>query len=209
MALDQYGGFGMGTPVPRRIYALVRLSSGGGAAKYEGGSGNGGIIEGVGGGMKIEGVTGVPYATVSALPLALHVCANMQLKRLPIVDSRISTCSSSSGAPWWGRRSGDQVCRCSCVLCARYVHLYPIIQRAVMMPFVDSPYQDRITLKAPHTDQILGLCVLPLSQPPVHYLPEEQEYAEGLAPEEVLILTAGVLMRARVNLGSVMAFSEA
>jgi nuclear pore complex protein Nup133 len=59
MALDQYGGFGMGAPVPRRIYALVRLS-----AK---GSGNGSMIEGVGSGMKIEGVTGVPYATVSTL----------------------------------------------------------------------------------------------------------------------------------------------
>lgn len=67
MALDQYGGFGMGTPVPRRIYSLVRLSARGGVAKHEGGSGIKGMIEGVGGSMKIEGVTGVPYATVSTL----------------------------------------------------------------------------------------------------------------------------------------------
>jgi len=75
MALDQYGGFGMGTPVPRRIYALVRLSAGTdrrSVSKYEGGGGDGGVIEGVGGGIKIESVTGVPYATVSTLPLALR-----------------------------------------------------------------------------------------------------------------------------------------
>jgi nuclear pore complex protein Nup133 len=69
MALDQYGGFGMGVPVPRRIYALVRLSASMKRVEvpmFEGGGGDGGVIEGIGGGMKIQGVTGVPYATVSA-----------------------------------------------------------------------------------------------------------------------------------------------
>jgi nuclear pore complex protein Nup133 len=76
MALDQYGGFGMGAPVPRRIYALVRLGAStkrGEVAKFEGGSGDGGVIEGIGGGMKIDGVTGVPYATVR-LCLASALC---------------------------------------------------------------------------------------------------------------------------------------
>jgi nuclear pore complex protein Nup133 len=77
MALDQYGGFGMSTPVPRRIYALVRLNTG--VPKYEGGVGSGGMIEGVGDGMKIESVTGVPYATVRTLS---STNVKMQLKRL-------------------------------------------------------------------------------------------------------------------------------
>jgi len=77
------------------------------------------------------------------------------------------------------------------------------------MPFIDSPYQDRLTLKAPQTDQILGLGVLPLSHPAVHYFADEQEHMEELVVEEVLILAAGVLMRARVNLGSIKAFNEA
>ncbi|KAG1770805.1 hypothetical protein EV702DRAFT_1248957 [Suillus placidus] len=63
MALDQYGGFGMSVPVPRRIYVLVRLS----ASTKLGGGGDGSVIEGIGGGMKVEGVTGVPYATTAAL----------------------------------------------------------------------------------------------------------------------------------------------
>ncbi|KAJ8584941.1 hypothetical protein M405DRAFT_746145 [Rhizopogon salebrosus TDB-379] len=158
MALDQYGGFGMGAPVPRRIYALVRLS-----AK---GSGNGGMIEGVGSGMKIEGVTGVPYATTAASAPA-H-------PRLVLLG----------GGAVVAIRFADVV-----VFCAR-----------------DSLYQDRITLTAPQTDQILGLAVLPPSQPPAYYFPED---VEGAGPEEVLILTAGVLMRVRVDLGSVKAFNEA
>ncbi|OJA08151.1 hypothetical protein AZE42_03589 [Rhizopogon vesiculosus] len=169
MALDQYGGFGMGTPVPRRIYALVRLSARDGVTKYEGGGGSGGMIEGVGSGMKIESVTGVPYATTAASAPA-H-------PRLALLG----------GGAVVAIRFVDVV-----VFCAR-----------------DSPYQDRVTLKAPHTDQILGLGVLPPSQSPVHYFPEEQEHVEGLGPEEVLILTAGVLMRTRVDLGSVKAFNEA
>jgi len=115
MALDQYGGFGMSTPVPRRIYALVRLNTG--VPKYEGGVGNGGMIEGVGDGMKIESVTGVPYATVRTVS---STSVKMQLKRLR-VDSRIGTCPSSSGAPWWRCSNSDQVRGCSCFLFAGYV----------------------------------------------------------------------------------------
>ncbi|KAG1756709.1 uncharacterized protein EDB91DRAFT_1241762 [Suillus paluster] len=170
MALDQYGGFGMGAPVPRRIYALVRLSAvtkRGEVAKFEGGSGDGGVIEGMGGGMKIEGITGVPYATTAA--------SAPSHPRLTLLG----------GGTVVAIRFVDVV-----VFCAR-----------------DSPYQDRLTLKAPHADQMLGLGVPP-SQPPVHSFPAEQEHEES-APEDVLILTAGVLMRARVDLGRVNIFNEA
>jgi nuclear pore complex protein Nup133 len=96
------------------------------------------------------------------------------------------------------------------VFCARgtssFSYHFIITQRMIDIPFADSLYQDRITLTAPQTDQILGLAVLPPSQPPAHYFPEDVESA---GPEEVLILTAGVLMRVRVDLGSIKAFNEA
>lgn len=37
-----------------------------GVVAYEGSGGDGGVMEGIGGGMKIEGVTRVPYATTAA-----------------------------------------------------------------------------------------------------------------------------------------------
>ncbi|KAG1753426.1 hypothetical protein EDB19DRAFT_1892754 [Suillus lakei] len=169
MALDQYGGFGMGMPVPRRIYALLRLSAStkrGEVVKLEGGGGDGGVIEGIGGGMKIEGVTGVPYATTAA--------SAPSHPRLTLLG----------GGAVVAIRFVDVV-----VFCAR-----------------DSPYQDRLTLKAPNTDQIFGFGVLSSSQPPTH---SEQDEGEGAGPEDVLILTAGVLMRARVDLGRVKTFDEA
>lgn len=172
MALDQYGGFGMGAPVPRRIYALVRLGAStkrGEVAKFEGGSGDGGVIEGIGGGMKIDGVTGVPYATTAA--------SAPSHPRLTLLG----------GGAVVAIRFVDVV-----VFCAR-----------------DSPYQDRLTLKAPNTDQILGLGVLPPIQPLMHSFPAEQEQGGGAGPEDVLILTAGVLMRARVDLGRIKSFDEA
>lgn len=172
MALDQYGEFGMGVPVPRRIYALVRLSASTKQVEvpmFEGGGGDGGVIEGIGGGMKIEGVTGVPYATTAA--------SAPSHPRLTLLG----------GGAVVAIRFVDVV-----VFCAR-----------------DSPYQDRLTLKAPNTDQILGLGVLPLTQPPMHSSPAEQEQGEGSGPEDVFILTAGVLMRARVDLGRVETFDEA
>lgn len=172
MAIDQYGGFGMGVPVPRRIYALVRLSAStkrGEVAKFEGGGGDGGVIEGIGGGMKIDGVTGVLYATTAA-SAPLH-------PRLTLLG----------GGAVVAIRFVDVV-----VFCAR-----------------DSPYQDRLTLKAPNTDQILGLGVLTTFQSPMHSFPAEQEQGGGAGPEDMLILTAGVLMRARVDLGRVKSFDEA
>jgi nuclear pore complex protein Nup133 len=172
MALDQYGGFGMGAPVPRRIYALVRLGAStkrGEVAKFEGGSGDGGVIEGIGGGMKIDGVTGVPYATTAA--------SAPSHPRLTLLG----------GGAVVAIRFVDVV-----VFCAR-----------------DSPYQDRLTLKAPNTDQILGLGMLPPIQPLMHSFPAEQEQGGGAGPEDVLILTAGVLMRARVDLGRIKSFDEA
>ncbi|KAG2031047.1 hypothetical protein BDR03DRAFT_1032191 [Suillus americanus] len=151
MALDQYGGFGMGAPVPRRIYALVRLSA---STKRC---------------MKIDGVTGVPYATTAA--------SAPSHPRLTLLG----------GGAVVAIRFVDVV-----VFCAR-----------------DSPYQDRLTLKAPNTDQILGLGVLPPTQPPIHSFPAEQEQGEGAGPEDVLILTAGVLMRTRMDLERVKTFDEA
>ncbi|KAG2157173.1 hypothetical protein DEU56DRAFT_7542 [Suillus clintonianus] len=169
MALDQYGGFGMGAPVPRRIYALVRLSASTkrGEVAYEGSGGDGGVIEGIGGGMKIQSVTGVPYATTAA---------------------------SAPSHPRLTLLGGGAV------VAIRFVDVIVFCAR-------DSPYQDRITLKDPNTDQILGLGVLSSSQPPIHSA--EQEQGEGAGPEDVLILTAGVLMRARVDLGRVKTFDEA
>ncbi|KAG2357680.1 hypothetical protein BDR07DRAFT_1490402 [Suillus spraguei] len=172
MALDQYGGFSMGAPVPRRIYALVRLSAGtqrGEAAKFEGGGRDKGVIEGIGGSMKIDGITGVPYATTAA--------SAPSHPRLTLLG----------GGAVVAIRFVDVV-----VFCAR-----------------DSPYQDRLTLKAPNTDQILGLGVLPPTQLQMHSFPVEQEQGEGAGPEDVFILTAGVLMRARVDLERVKSFDEA
>ncbi|KAG2078254.1 hypothetical protein BDR04DRAFT_1088016 [Suillus decipiens] len=172
MALDQYGGFSMGAPVPRRIYALVRLSAGtqrGEVAKFEGGGRDKGVIEGIGGGMKIDGITGVPYATTAA--------SAPSHPRLTLLG----------GGAVVAIRFVDVV-----VFCAR-----------------DSPYQDRLTLKAPNTDQILGLGVLSPTQLQMHSFPAEQEQWEGTGPEDVFILTAGVLMRARVDLERVKSFDEA
>jgi nuclear pore complex protein Nup133 len=43
----------------------------------------------------------------------------------------------------------------------------------------------------------------------MHSLPAEQEQGEGAGLDDIFILTAGVLMRARVDLGRVKTFDEA
>lgn len=208
MALDQYGGFGMGAPVPRRIYALVRLSAStkrGEVAKFEGGGGD--VIEGIGGGMKIDGVTGVLYATVRLSILALH---EIKLKGV-LIDSRVGTFTSSSDTPRGRCSRSDQIRRCGRILCSGCVLVSACYNPANNSPLcgIDSPYQDRLTLKAPNTDQILGLGVLTTFQSPMHSFSAEQEQGGGAGPEDMLILTAGVLMRARVDLGRVKSFDEA
>jgi hypothetical protein len=125
-----------------------------------------------------------------------------------LTDSCIGTLASSSDTPRGRCSRSHQIRRCACLLCSGYV-LVPAQRTTLTAPGIDSPYQDRLTLKAPNTDQILGLGVLLPTQPPMHSSPAEQEQGEGAGPEDVFILTAGVLMRARVDLGRVKIFDEA